>query len=225
MGFKRHFNIVNLPMKIMLDKQIRSLVHWIIGTTKINSRNMCVAKIYKTKLQVITDEVWNTKYNFIDPNGVRREVNSIRIPRAPKELRREYINVSSSFKQDIQDNMSTREDDLLELPFFNKQKNLNTKKLYSFLLEDMDKYLDYKKKEIDLNSLFVKLNIPQSFKSSFRPVVKTFNTDLNNGSISLSGLARDKLRAFEEKHEKEKLDSQLRKKSYRNKLRFKKQGV
>lgn len=210
MGFKRHLNLINLPLKTMMDKQLRSLVHWIVTTEKINTKGQCCAKIYKTDLKTINDEVWNKRYIFADSHGLVKRVNSIRIPRTPIEIRREYKVISDKFKEEVQEHISQRDDVWRKLPYFTTDGKILNNKLLEEFKENLVDYLDFKKKQVDIHSFMIKNNIPNNFKSQINPVVKVFNTDITNGLVKFNERTRNALDEWEEKKKRDKKRSKLK---------------
>jgi hypothetical protein len=204
MGFKRHLNLINLPLKTMMDKQLRSLVHWIVTTEKINTKSQCVAKIYKTDLKTIKDEVWNTRYVFADSHGMLKRVQSIRVPRAPLEIRREYKIISDKFKDDVQEHISQKDDAWRKLAYFTTDGKIINKKLLEEFKENMINYLDFKKKKLDLNVFMIKNNVPTRFGPQIRPVLNVFNTDISNGLIKFDEKTVNALVKWEQNHKKSK---------------------
>lgn len=204
MGFKRHLNLINLPLKTMMDKQLRSLVHWIVTTEKINTKNQCCAKIYKTDLKTINDEVWNKRYTFADSHGIIKKVSGIRIPRAPIEVRREYKIISDRFKQDVQEHISQKDDVWRKLHYFTTDGKIINKELIEEFKNNLVNYLDFKKKQVDIHSFMIKNNIPDSFRSQINPVVKVFNTDITNGLVKFDSKTSEALAVWEEQRKKSK---------------------
>jgi len=198
MGFKRHLNLINLPLKTMMDKQLRSLVHWIVTTEKINTKGQCVAKIYKTDLKTINDEVWNKRYIFADSHGLLKRVSSIRIPRVPIEIRREYKIISDKFKQDVQEHISQRDDVWRKLSFFTTDGKVLNNNLMQEFRENMVNYMDFKKKQLDIHSFMIKNSIPDSFRTQINPVLKVFNTDIVNGMVKFDSSTQEALAIWEE---------------------------
>lgn len=217
MGFKRQINLINLPLKSMLDKQIRSLVHWIVTTERI-SEQYCIAKIYKTKLIAIHDDVITPRYKFVDPFGVIRKVSWIKIPRAPRPLRKEYKIMSDAFKREVQEHISLRRDDWKRLPYVDSEKEVDKRKMYEFLKENMHDFFDVRARKIDLNSFVVKENLPDEFIKKVKPVITLFNTELRNDRIKFNPKVTDEIAAWEARREmqvelkrKAVKDSQIRK--------------
>ena len=195
MGFKKQINLVNLPMKSMLDKQIRSLVHWIVTTERISS-GYCFAKMYKTRLIAIKDEVVTPRYRFIDPYGVIKKVSWIKIPRAPRNLRTEYKHISDAFKNDVQEHITVRQDDWKRLSYIDSDKEVDKRKMYDYLKEHMQDFFDVKVCKIDLNSFVVKENLPDEFIRKVKPVISLFNTELKNERIKPNAKTLEEIAAF-----------------------------
>lgn len=110
MGFHRQLCFINLPMKIMLDKHLRLLSHVQIETYKIKkSKDRCLAKVWWVEMAANTSEAYNKYPRFI-ANGLRYRVKTISVPRAPKEIREEYLARSIPFKQWLEDRLITQEE-------------------------------------------------------------------------------------------------------------------
>lgn len=200
MGFKRHLNFINLPLKGMLDKQLRSLVHWQIYTEKIDSNNFCIARLYKQKIIPGREEIYNNKYAYVTRYGSVNTVFKIKIPRAPLELRREYKNISDAFKTDIQGLLQSKGDDWKNKFYLNEDNEINKKKLYAFLTENMESYISASTKKVDVDSFIVKEDLPDSFKKKITPIIKVFNNELINGQIKYTSGAEELIAKYKEKN-------------------------
>ena len=222
MGFKKHLNLVNLPMKMMLDKQVRSLVHWIVTTEKINSRNECVAKIYKTSLKAINDEVWNTKYRFYDRFGVVKVVNKIKIPRAPKDIRLEYKHISDEFKQEIQERISQDNDSWRKVPYLDSENEINKTKLYNYLKDNMLKFIDVKNQKISDDAFVVHENVADNLVRKVKPIIRIFNIELKSGLIKPSSDVKEAFEKYKTQKtiEKEEILVEKRKSKFKKQSNF-----
>lgn len=157
LGWKGQIAFINLPAQFYLDKGIRSLAHGIFVTKKIDlKRNRCIAKFYWNKFNPLnsTRPIMPTLPRYFK-DGRLRVARTIAIPRAPKELREEYVAKQEEFKQKWSEEIGK---ELEELDAVNEGKDarkLDVASLYEEVKQNPDEYWDYEKNKPDTNSMIV----------------------------------------------------------------------
>lgn len=106
MGFKRNIVLINLPMKMMLDKHVRSLIHVEIETKGVDqNRKMCRSKVVFIEPAFNAKDDVLTKFPRFIYNNIKYKVNQKYWGRASKELRDDYIRESNKLKQILQEKL------------------------------------------------------------------------------------------------------------------------
>jgi hypothetical protein len=205
MGFKRHLNLINLPMKTMLDKQIRNLVHWVVVTEKINSQDFCIARMYQMNISPTRDEVYHQRYNFVDSHGVVKKVSTVKIPRVPKEIRRDYKIVSDKFKQEVQEKINSRGSEWKSLPYI-VSGDIDNQRLISYLDEHMVEFIEFKSKSLSVDLFTVTNGLPKELKPKVTAVFKVYNTMLKNGTKHINSETSEALARWEDGQSKIKAE-------------------
>jgi len=155
MGFGRQICLISLPMKIMLDKHLRSLCHVYIETYKVKvHKKRCIAKVWLSEMSSKKGELLQ-KYPRFTENGVRFIIKSVSIPRAPKEILEEYWEREHIFKNWLQDKL-IREEEARQKSKEVKRKGFvgtDLGKILEKVKSKPDVYWDYKKNKPDVNAL------------------------------------------------------------------------
>ncbi|MFH1255767.1 MAG: hypothetical protein V1494_00605 [Candidatus Diapherotrites archaeon] len=103
MGFHRQICIVNLPQKIMLDKHLRSLCHWIVETKSIDvQRGKVKFKVFHIQP---SDKIFYKKYiRVFEDDGITK-IMSFVAPRPPMDILEEYWAREKLFKEMVSDKL------------------------------------------------------------------------------------------------------------------------
>ena len=167
MGFGRQVCLISLPMKMMLDKHLRSLCHVYIETFKVKvHKNRCIAKVWLNEMSSRKGELYQ-KYPRYSVDGVRSVIRSISVPRPPKEVLEEYWWREQMFKEWLKEKLIREEEGRQKIKQFKEGGSLNQR--LSEVLEkvkaDPATYWDYKKNKPDVNSLRIidNLSLPSAY--------------------------------------------------------------
>lgn len=181
MGFKRNIVLVNLPMKIMLDKHVRSLIHVMIKTLGIDyRRHACRSKVYFMEPSEYVPE-GKSKFPRFNWYGGRYKVKSKMWGRASKELRDAYVERSEGIKQQLQEKL-IQESMLREMEKDTKARRSDFKELYNEIVGDLSEYWDYKKNKANSGLIQLKYDIGQNLAQK---LASTINLAYDKGDISL----------------------------------------
>lgn len=180
MGFGRQICFINLPMKIMLDKHLRSLCHVYIETYKVKvHKKRCIAKVWLNEMSSRKGDLLQ-KYPRYRIDGVKYVVKSISVPRPPQEFLNEYWEREKMFKQWLKNKLISEEEGR------QVSKNLRdggivATQIMANALEKVKlkpkEYWDYKKDKPDVNAMRIleglSINNAYAVASLWRKQVET----------------------------------------------------
>jgi hypothetical protein len=182
MGFKENICIINLPMKMMLDKHVRSLIHVNIKTKRVIMRKgVCDAKVYYI---VPKDDGKDNKtiYPRHEADGIKFKLKSIYFGRASKELRKAYKVRSEIVKQELQQKLVAEAQIRAEGKAGGRPKP-QFNDVYDKVIANPKDYWDEKKKKIDSSLIMAQQNVGRSMAEM---VARAVNLMIRQGKIKLS---------------------------------------
>jgi len=161
MGFKENIAIISLPMKMMLDKHVRSLIHVNIKTLKVMPRKgMCKTKTFF----IVPKDDGDSKTIFprIKIDGCKFRIKSQYWGRASKKLRKDYKQKSEGVKQELQDKLVAeailRSKEGAAKPY----GKATFKELYDDIVGNIDEYWNKKKNKVDSGLILIKHSVGQN---------------------------------------------------------------
>lgn len=159
MGFKRNIVLINLPMKMMLDKHVRSLIHVEIETKgvdmhlkKCRSKVVFIEPAFNWKNDVLT------KFPRFFYKGVKYKLNQKYWNRASKPLRVDYIRESNKLKQILQEKL-IHDAKVKRLAEEKKAMKKDLESLYNEVVKRKDEFWDDDKGGFDVLTVRLKLGI------------------------------------------------------------------
>jgi hypothetical protein len=179
MGFKENICIINLPMKMMLDKHVRSLIHVNIKTKRIITRKgVCDAKVFFLRPK---DDGKDTKtiYPRVSLAGIKHKIKALYFPRPSTKLRKAYKVRSEIVKQELQQKLVS---EALIRAETTPGVSIKTgfKDLYDDVLENIDEFWDKKKKKVNTSLILLEHNVGQNLA---RRVASALNAQYDRGKL------------------------------------------
>jgi len=171
MGFKENIAIINLPMKMMLDKHVRSLIHVNIKTIKVLPKKaMCRAKTFFLKPSDDGSYV-KTIYPRIKIGGVKYKMKTQLWGRPSDKLRKAYKKKSEIIKQVLQKKL-VDEAQLRETTgniTISSTKDMPS--LYKEIEENIEEYWDSKRERIIPGLIQLNLNVGRNLAQQLANIV------------------------------------------------------
>lgn len=156
MGFRRQIDFITLPSKVMLDKHLRMLAHVEIEAYKVKpAKRRCFARIRWNEPSSREDKVYSKYPRYIE-DGLKKRIKTISVPRAPEEIRREYVARSEVFKKWLQDKLVGDEEKRLTKTG-KKSAVVRLKQKFNKIKQagNYREYWDEKKKNFDVHSIIM----------------------------------------------------------------------
>lgn len=157
LGWKGQIVIVNLPINFMLDKQVRSLVHAMIITSRVDiNKKRCIAKFKWMSIDPERNKAYG-KFPRYYRDGKLVKAKTISIPLPPKYIVDAYEEIEGKFKQKWVTDFRRQLKESQEI----RDGRLGTRVDLSELLNEAKSnpqiYWDYEKDRPDISAMRMKL--------------------------------------------------------------------
>jgi len=181
MGFKENIAIINLPMKLMLDKHVRSLIHVNIKTIKVMPRKaVCRAKTFF--LHPSDDGKFvKTIYPRVNFGGIKYRVKTQLWRRPSVELRKAYKKKSEIIKQELQEKLNAEAILREEAAGYKITSSKDMGALCKAIADNIEGYWDYKKDRVIPALIQLNLKVGRNLA---RQVANVIMVKYQNGEIN-----------------------------------------